>query len=493
VLRYFLQETEIELKDAEQSIAEVVSEMAKEKRRVIRNARLSRREDEHVYKIVVEGVGDWVEQTYRPLLKNKMADLRKKAEESEQMPSRELRVYYVNDSRWKDCPDWIDELDSDWEIYLDKSKVDDFNLYEIINPDAVFIATPDSTHSMISQWWLFKTPLIFVEKPFDSHIDNVNELLRKRGRGLSPRDPKGQYDTNVFGLDHWQFYALPIYELRFEIDKHLDGELVEVVFFMTEGRAIELKRDRSLQHGLTLDLLPHLLALLTYFGDIRTVDEIQVFEVGQYEPLYAVNREVSEQENISQRFHAETFSRLRFTFQDYSGTGRHIPCTSEVGKGRIPEKKYLEVKGRNGNVIRVDFKDIKGKPDPEYPNYPYNHLFFIVDDPTIYPADSQLQCVKVSDPYDDQKVRDLFILEHKTDPHRYSRQLDRNRYGKLLDELLAGTSSALVGDDTAAVSTLSLTEGEEIARGLDFIWRAVQNGQGFVKYALPENAYISRE
>jgi len=65
-------------------------------------------------------------------------------------------------------------------------------------PDVVFIVTPDYTHSSIARDWLGKTPLVFVEKPFDSRLANVHalfvDLAQRRG-------------ATVLGLDHWLAYA----------------------------------------------------------------------------------------------------------------------------------------------------------------------------------------------------------------------------------------------------------------------------------------------
>lgn len=398
--------------------------------------------------IVVEGAGDWVEQCYRPLFKKKVSQ------------GAMLSVFYADDTRWKGYrPQWVDpnnqayDLQS-WETYYDKADPYDFRRYQQLAPDVVFIVTPDFTHSAIARWWLGRTPLIFVEKPFDSQPDNVDTLLLELG--------KQQSDTAILGLDHYQFYALPLHELLSEIEQHLGGALAKAVFYMTEDRPIELSRVRSLQYGLTLDFLPHFPALLTYFGDVSTIDEIQVIEAGQYRPLIAAERGGTTQEDISERFYNETYSQVKFTFEDYSGSGYRVPCLTVVGKGFSQGVKYFEITGQNGNAIRVD---LNRKPNPDQaPGYPWDSVFFLQGNQALLPPGAQVR--KVLDPYNPQRT--LHILEDPKNPQRFHRRLERARYEKLLNDLLNGTRSA-------AASTLLLTEAYEIVRALDHIWEAIQD------------------
>ena len=130
---------------------------------------------------------------------------------------------------------------------------------------------------------------------------------------------------------------------------------------MTESRPIECGRERTLQFGLTLDLLPHLPALLTYFGDLKTIDEIEVSEASQYDPLECKKRDDRERKDITHDFANETFSQVKFTFEDYSGNGFRVPCNCIVGKGVAPNKeskvrevKYFQCTGRKGHAIRLD-------------------------------------------------------------------------------------------------------------------------------------------
>jgi nucleoside phosphorylase/predicted dehydrogenase len=401
--------------------------------------------------IVVEGVGDWVEQVYRKLFKKKVSE------------GKRVSVFYIDDTRWKARPKWADASDpnfdlSSWEVYLDKADPDDFNKYRILLPDVVFVVTPSFTHSSIARWWLGKAPVVFVEQPFDTQVKSLDDLLVNL---------KQQHDTAILGLDHYLFYAHPIRELKPIIESHLDGALIRVNFYMTDISPINLARIRSMQYGLTLDRLPHLLALLTHFGDVGSIDEIQVLEAGQYRPMVAAGHGRSESvANISPLFYGETYSRLRFTFQDYSGNGHRVPVQAIVGAGLSRDVKYLEVEGRNGNAIRIDFSKSDANRSPDYP---WDSLFFILAEGAPLPPGRQAR--QVSDPYN--LHRTLLVLNGPDFYHR----LDRSRYDGLIEDLLNGTSNVMA-------STLSPLQGQQIALAIERTSRAVKESAPWPEYEL---------
>jgi predicted dehydrogenase len=425
--------------------------------------------------IVVEGGGDWVEKAYRKLFKEK-ADKGKR-----------LSVFYADDTQWKDeRPQWADpsrwvdsgEFDpaktrlQDWEVYLDKADSNDFAKYQKLRPDAVFVVTPDFTHSLIASDWIRKAPLVFLEKPFDSQVANVDGLLHELGKR-----PRTENSTEVIGLDHYQFYALPVKDMMPMINKHLGGAIASVEFYLTEDRPIEEKRSRSLQHGLTLDLLPHLIALLAYFGRVDTIDEISIIKAAQYDPPVEGTRELAGQKSIKGKFFSETCSCVRFTFEDHSGNGFRVPCVAVVGKGFSRNVKYLEITGLSGNSIRIDLSDEpKDGPNNIGDNeYFWDSIFFIQgNDPPVFP-DAQVK--EVADPY--RKSKKLRILEGKQPKDRglFRVRLERERYKKLLKDLLEGTNDTIN-------STLTRAEGREIVWALDRIWWAIQDLKPWETYTL---------
>ncbi|MBS1787715.1 MAG: Gfo/Idh/MocA family oxidoreductase [Acidobacteria bacterium] len=400
--------------------------------------------------IVVEGVGDWVINTYRRRFEEIM--------KTEKRQHR-LSVFYTDDSRWYRTEEQRQKVQSwaaglnEWEVYLDKASPEDYAKYQKLRPDVVFVVTPDFTHSLLARQWLNKVPLVFVEKPFDSQVGNVDDLRR----AFKPKTR-----TEVLGLDHYQFYALEIKELLPEIRRHLGGAIARIEFYLTEDRPIEIGRDKALQYGLTLDLLPHMLALLTYFGDVTTIDDITVVETGRYQPLIATSKDypkVSSVEDISHTYESETYSRVRFTFQDRSHSGLHIPCLAVVGKGFGSEAKYMELTGINRHVIRID---LKSKPENGVRGYPYDSIFFLQGNASLAP---ELVAKDVQDPYQERKLK---IVNDPANSNRFRpRKLRRQRYRELLLDLLNGTT-------TAVHSTLTLSQGQSIVRALDRIWWAIR-------------------
>jgi hypothetical protein len=210
--------------------------------------------------------------------------------------------------------------------------------------------------------------------------------------------------------------------------------------------------------------------LLTYFASVATIDEIRVVQAGRYRPLIAADRTGAQTKDISSQFHNETYLRLKFTFQDYSGNGHHVPCLAIVGKGFSQEVKYLEITGRSGSSIRIDLRR-KPEPNPD-PAYPWSSLFFMQQ--TDLPEGAQIR--EVSDPYDPSRT--LRMLYDPRDPLRFCRPLERARYERLLDDLLNGTRMAVA-------SALLMTEAPEIVEALDRIWWAIQDSRTtWVEYEL---------
>jgi predicted dehydrogenase len=396
--------------------------------------------------IVVEGAGDWVEKAYRKLFQ-------------EECYGKKLSVFYADDTRWsKQIPPWADTL-KPWEVYLDKADLDDFDKYRLLRPDVVFVVTPDFTHSVIARQWLGKTPVVFIEKPFDSQVKNVDDLILEVGQ---------QRATTIFGLDHYQFYTLPVSDAPVDIKGHLGGALARVIFYLTEDREFEKKRTLTLQYGLTLDLLPHLLALLKYFGSLSTIDEIRVLEAGRYFPLGDGTAE------LPANFHNETYSRVQFTFHDNSRNGFHVPCLAVVGKGFSRSVKFLEVTGQNGNGIRIDLNE---SPTDEPTDYPWDSLFYLMAEGAPLPYGAELKVIQC--PYD--PTRNLRTLHSSKEAGRFRPRLARGRYEHLLDFIL-GKRNSVVG------STLSLTDGRDIVLALDRIWWAIQAAKPlWVPYGFGEN------
>jgi hypothetical protein len=196
-------------------------------------------------------------------------------------------------------------------------------------------------------------------------------------------------------------------------------------------------------------MLPHMLALLTYFGAVQTVDEIKILAAGQYHPLISQDKDGQRYTAMGDWYNHETYARVRFTLADYAGN--RVPCVGVIGKGLAAQVKYLEVTGVNGNAIRIDL----GKEQPAA--YPYDGVFFLAA-PTAPPGTAR----PVGDPYDPARV--LSIL-----PEPQVR-LDRALYKRLLVDLIKGTDEVLG-------NVLLLEEAYDIVKVLESIWDAVQQAK----------------
>jgi predicted dehydrogenase len=380
--------------------------------------------------VLVEGTGDWAFKAYRTAFKL--------------LATRGISVFYANDETWDSRPDWAseDKLEP-WEIYLNKADSHDFAIYQNLVPDVVFVVTPDFTHAQLARFWAERRrPLICVEKPFDSQLANVDSLVACLGRNPV---------TAILGLDHYQLRARLIHDYMPEIAEHLGGALMRAVFYMTEAQRLEAARAHTLQYGLTLDMLPHLFALIPYFGELASVDEIRVLDTRRYFPFLAADK-YGQPVPVPPVFRAETYSNISFTFSDYSGSGVRVSCEAIVGKGLI-DRKYFEVIGQNGNAIRIDFN--KRPASGEHAAYPWGELIFVGAPNYSVPVQ------QVTDPFG--PGRRLRVARH------IPMEPTAHVYRLLLEDLLRPWE-----ERQAIGRTLLLPEAREIVRALDRIWTAIQ-------------------
>jgi len=346
---------------------------------------------------------------------------------------RNFGVFYADDARWRRALPWTGTLEP-WETYLDKADPVIYSRYQNLRPDAVIVVTPDFTHSDIAlQWVNSGIPLILVEKPFDALLSNVDRLFDALAR---------KQLSAVRGIDHYQFRAFQLHRKIRSVAAHLGGPPRHIRFFMTETRPLESTRLRTLQYGLTLDMLPHLLALLAGFGDISTIDEVEVLEAGQYTGLTDTQKE-----DLLQ-FPNETYSAVRLTFEPFGSAGRRIPVIAVVGKGFAKEVKYLEVAGADANRVRLDFR----RTPAVGASYPLGCLLFLHAKPGT-------TTFSTTDIYDGATIH-LDNQGPLEDPALFYEQL-------ILD--IADGSNGSLGN------TLLPGEAWQVVKVLDCIWRAIQD------------------
>ncbi len=300
---------------------------------------------------------------------------------------RNLRVIFADV-----CEEWYKSADldllqarektrnnlKDWGAeFLDKSpsNPDQRRRYDELlhgNIDSVFIATPDRYHIEVAKYWLTgNCKRIFIEKPLSNDPAEARAWMLELAKNKRDRERLTQ-------LDH---YLLKIHA-QFKYKEHLNQILAKIArvkhlrFYLLEDHSgtdqsyceeatrkkrkelngpIEIEnRTATLQDGLSLDLLPHLLAILSYFGDPRT------FEVTELRPAKYVGVEYDDTREAGIR--NETFAAIEFTFENFVG----VTTSGEayIGKGILGSRKYpsmkgnvkvLEVEGQWGSRIEFDF------------------------------------------------------------------------------------------------------------------------------------------
>jgi len=411
--------------------------------------------------ILIEGAGDWVD-------KGIIASIEKAREELAVRRSKgqtnlpDFRVIIADDSRWHSpgkkppvkpnpqiYPDLRRAIDQGLNQgksygiaprgiavpprpvgFLDKADPSHLWQYQRLRPGVVFIVTPDYTHSTLCRAHLDRALTIFVEKPFDANWENVRALLEARGRAA--------LDTEIYALDHYRFYAWHLRELLPEATSWLGGALREARFCMTETGPVEPHRIRTLQYGMLLDMLPHGLAMLAFFGELDSLDEFEVREAGRYEGA---------------PIPSETYAHVQLTFEDYSDNGWRVPCRAWVGKGLRAGRKYLEVVGQNGRSVLVAL----GKTSWRHEGRDWDV------EGGIYFVDEQGQ----------------FVDSQGQPTEKPRAPLDKDRYKQLLLDLMAGERKAIR-------CAMPLVAGEQIVHALDRFWNAVQAHSPWEPYALGE-------
>jgi len=233
-------------------------------------------------------------------------------------------------------------------VYLNKGNERDLKIYNNLAVDAVIVATWDSTHCDVAENWLGRSKWIFIEKPLDSSLDQIEGF----------KTAIQAYGGEVYPLafDHYRTKALPLRALIGSVLGWLEGAPAKVTFFLLESELIEDQgRVRALEKGLIFDLFPHFLSLLLYLGDPNTfrLKGPDSLKVGRYS-----GTEIPK----------ETFAALEFTFESYCD-GSLVEGEAYIGKGvkgvrrlyragqfiESAPPKMLEIRGRNGRVIRLDF------------------------------------------------------------------------------------------------------------------------------------------
>jgi len=317
-------------------------------------------------KIVVEGVGDVIKNYYLPALEA----LRNKLQ-----GRREIQVTFADKSEfWRSDPrlaskmqSIIDFLRSWGANYLDKSDPTDLAKYQVLEADVVIIATPDFTHVEVAEEWLRRQPRpeqIFIEKPLADSLNAARRLF-----GIS-----GPSDDGILAFDHYRARLLPSRDQMSALLGFWGKGLRHFTFYFLEdhsgadphypaaattGRdgAIENEqRVRTLNQGVILDVMPHVIAILAHFAQVESLLVTRV-RVGQYA---GVDGDPDKRTEIDK----ETFAEIGFVCRDYArnqveGTvylGKGVRGLESLGAEYDYNVKVLDIEGLNGNKTRFDLR-----------------------------------------------------------------------------------------------------------------------------------------
>jgi predicted dehydrogenase len=309
--------------------------------------------------ILVEGTGHVVQHNYGPALKIE------KDQHGDELSVifAGLREKPAKEAAQNDQERFIASLD-DWKAkYINKSSPEGKKEYESLNPTVVFVATPDSTHVQLAFNWLsekHKSKHIFIEKPIDSSLSRARVL-----QFYSEKENSEHEEPVVFAIDHYlaRFIPFRYTPILKALLRELGGTIQSLSFHLLEDRSAaftgpieEENRSSSLQKGLILDLFPHILAILTYFGSIESV-RVSGLNVARY------NYEAEDGSIVEASIPRETFAHISFSFISLAGKkitadaylGKGISGSTELGiKGDV---KRLELVGKNGRKCRFDLRN----------------------------------------------------------------------------------------------------------------------------------------
>jgi predicted dehydrogenase len=314
-------------------------------------------------KIVVEGVGDVVKNYYKPAFEVLLRDYER---------TRELQIHFTDMSEfWRGdtgltakMEDISASLTTMGFAYLDKSDSTQLAQYQALEPDVVIIATPDFTHVEVAEEWLrrdVRPEQIFIEKPLSNSLKAARRLLGETGPG----------NNSVLAFDHYRARLLPSRDQMGILLGFLGKGIRRFIFYFLEDRsgsdpryasvgrdgAIENEqRVRTLNQGVILDGMPHVIAILAHFAKVETLIVTRV-RAGQY---VGVDGDPDKRTEIEK----ETFAEVGFICADYAanlilGTvyiGKAVRGVRSLGEDFDSNTKVLDIEGLNGNKARFDLR-----------------------------------------------------------------------------------------------------------------------------------------
>lgn len=269
--------------------------------------------------IVVEGVGDLVQRYLGPALQR-----------ATNASSGKVKVTFADDSRlWtskslrQKRQATVAALETWGATFLDKS-LEPFKYNALLNSnevDVVVVATWPSSHCYLAYGWLDHCRQIFIETPLDDALGLARTLA------LHVQDD----DYRLFAFDNYRARFLPSQEQVRQINSFAGRGWQSAIFYLLEdgsggqrnGPIENEHRIEALRRGVIRDTMPHVPAVLAYFGNMATLRVTEV-RVGQYT---GVDGDPGRRSEIDR----ETFAEVKFDFRDFRNN--LVPATAYVGQG----------------------------------------------------------------------------------------------------------------------------------------------------------------
>lgn len=231
-------------------------------------------------------------------------------------------------------------------IDLSRLTEDEENILpSMIKPKAVFVVTPPETHCENAIYWSGNTDYIFIEKPFDVSLENV-ELLKNKLELL--KNKVSAVQTEVFGFDHYAARLKPFLNSTYFNDSGF-GKCVKFEFEMFEAapRGLE-ERTPSIKSGMLFDMASHALPVLSWLTENQNLASIR--PVNLFASTLVMPR------TTKKYIDSETFGILDFEFPLAPELGGGTVLGQiRIGKGIGPaDSKFVTLTDSNGNKLCLD-------------------------------------------------------------------------------------------------------------------------------------------
>ena len=194
-------------------------------------------------KVVLEGCNsDWARRSYLPVLLQEAIENRIEL----------IAVDKIPESSITPVDNWQSAIKQNKVRYINK-ELFKAEYSAIENVRYVFIVTPDRTHCEIADFWLSRLATggqIFIEKPLDASLEAAAALHMKKGT-----------KDSVYAFDHYLARATPFLNKKNEYLREI-GDIKKVECRVMETDCIKPERIKTLENGIILDLLPHVLSVV---------------------------------------------------------------------------------------------------------------------------------------------------------------------------------------------------------------------------------------